>query len=108
MKADNLARAEELQKVRGDMDAMQDGMLELARDRQHLLKWANRADQQLSLFQEKTDAIEAQRCAVVKQLEAAREDHSQELRARFLSETLAPETRRAVISINGEEVVGEF
>jgi hypothetical protein len=27
---------------------------------------------------------------------------------RFLSETLAPETRRAVISINGKEVVGEF
>ena len=28
--------------------------------------------------------------------------------ARFLSATMAPETRRAVISINGEEVVGEF
>lgn len=28
--------------------------------------------------------------------------------ARFLSVTMAPETRRAVISINGEEVVGEF
>ena len=27
---------------------------------------------------------------------------------RFLSETLVPETRRAVISINGKEVVGEF
>lgn len=27
---------------------------------------------------------------------------------RFLSATMAPETRRAVISINGEEVVGEF
>jgi prepilin-type processing-associated H-X9-DG protein len=27
---------------------------------------------------------------------------------RFLSETLAPEIRRAVISINGKEVVGEF
>lgn len=28
--------------------------------------------------------------------------------ARFLSMTMAPETRRAVISINGKEVVGEF
>jgi uncharacterized Fe-S cluster protein YjdI len=28
--------------------------------------------------------------------------------ARFLSATMNPETRRAVISINGEEVVGEF
>ncbi len=50
MKADNLARAEELRKVRDSMGAMQDGMLELARDHQHLLKWVKRADQQFRML----------------------------------------------------------
>ena len=73
LKANNVARAEQLQLVLGKLDAMH-GMTELSRDHQHLLKWVKRANQQFDALQPKTEALRSIRCIFVKQLEGDRED----------------------------------